>query len=201
MQQLAAAQPEGFILISRPDDLELHQYFSARPDVQLVYQEEQLGAGHALLQAAHLINGPFILSACDNLTNRKHIRQMVQRWQSQPGLSGLLTVMQVLPEAVSSTAIVQLEGSRVRSIIEKPQFDPAPSNIASLPLYIFSPIFLAYLRQSKPSIRGEIELQDAIQRLIDDGKQVDSLTIQSRLTLTTPADISAIEGYLSIGED
>jgi dTDP-glucose pyrophosphorylase len=197
IQQLAVAQPEEYILVARPDDAELHQYFAARPEVQLVFQEEPLGSGHALLQAAHLLNGPFILSACDNLTNENHIKQMVKRWQSDPGLSGLLTVMEVSSEVVSRTAIVLLEGRRVRMIIEKPQVDQAPSNVASLPLYIFSPIFLEYLRQSRPSIRGEIELQDAIQRLIDEGNLVESLTVQLRLTLTSPDDIKAIEDYYS----
>lgn len=197
MQQLAAAQPEEYILVARPDDAELRQYFVTRPDVRLVFQSEPLGSGHAVLQAAHLLNGPFILSACDNLTNKKHIKQMVKRWQSDPGLSGLLTVMEVLPEVISRTAIVLLEGHRVRTIIEKPQVDQAPSNFASLPLYIFSPIYLEYLRQSSPSIRGEIELQDAIQRLIDDGNLVESLTVQTRLTLTSPDDIKVIEDYYS----
>jgi len=53
----------------------------------------------------------------------------------------------------------------------KAQAGRSPSNISSLPLYCFSPRILDYLPEVRPSARGEYELQDAIQMLINrDGR-------------------------------
>lgn len=60
------------------------------------------------------------------------------------------------------------------------------SLMASTPLYVFSSRIFEYLHQVPISPRGEYELQDAIQMMIDEGQTVNGLFLNNRLTLTTP---------------
>lgn len=203
MDELALGGVRDFILVVSPDDRRIVQYFSgeARLDarVRFVHQPQPLGAGDALCQAAPLINGDFVLAACDNLFPPGHVRSMIARWAEQD-VEALLTLMPVTPDEARSAGVVALDGSRVTRIVEKPAPGEAPSNIASLPLYIFSPRLLAHLADLPPSPRGEYELQDAIQRLIDEGGRVRGLPVEWRLTLTRPADLLAINRrYLGHG--
>jgi len=97
---------------------------------------------------------------------------------------------------------VELVDGRVSHIVEKPRPEEAPSTIASLPLYVFTPRILDYLPQVPLSPRGEYELQDAIQMLIEEDGDVQGVFVESRLTLTGPDDLLAINRhYLLNGYD
>ena len=76
-----------------------------------------------------------------------------------------------------------------------PQQTMAPSDIASLPLYLFSPAILELLEDLALSGRGEYELQDAIQLLINAGGGVHGILVRERLTLTTARDLLEINRH------
>jgi glucose-1-phosphate thymidylyltransferase len=110
--------------------------------------------------------------------------------------------MQIDPALVQRTGVVELREKRISRIVEKPLPTEAPSNIASLPLYVFSPKLLDYLPEVKPSARGEYELQEAIQMLIDRGGYVTGVFTDNRLQLTNAADLLALNRhYLTTGDD
>jgi NDP-sugar pyrophosphorylase family protein len=103
---------------------------------------------------------------------------------------------------LGSVGIVVMEGSWIMRIVEKPKPENAPSNISSLPLYLFSHRILDYLPEVPLSPRGEYELQDAIQMLIEREGHVRGVLVERRLTLTSPADLLAINRhYLLNGHD
>ncbi|MEA3440078.1 MAG: sugar phosphate nucleotidyltransferase [Chloroflexota bacterium] len=202
MDQFAACGIEKFILVVNPQDREIVHYFERMSqfsgEIQFVQQVRQLGMGHALLCAMDYIEGDFMLSSCDNLVSVKHIQGMLSAWQTEPDLSGLLSLMPVAPEQVNSTGIVAWDSEWVTGIVEKPSPTEAPSNISSLPLYIFSGKILDYLIEIRPSQRGEYELQYAIQKLIEQYGRVYGVLTNRRLTLTTRADYLNInKHYLS----
>lgn len=202
MEALEINGVDDFILVVGPDDRHIARHFrhesQIAADVRFVYQPQRLGMADALRCAAPLIEGNFILSACDNLVSGDYISRMLSLWQSPEHPNAILTLMPLPAEQISSAGIVALDGNWVTQIIEKPAPEQAPSNIASLPLYCLPGEILDYLPQIKPSPRGEYELQDAIQMLIERRGRVRGLQVENRLTLTRPADLLAINRHFLV---
>ena len=194
---------KDFVLVVSPDDNEIVEYFENTPinaDFQFIEQPERRGMADALSRAAHLIASDFLLAACDNLVAEDDIQRMLARWVSKPNLNGVLALMHVPPEKIKSVGIVELDGESISRIIEKPDPAEAPTDIGSMPLYIFAHKILHYLPEIKPSARGEYELQDAIQMLIERDGSVLGFQTQGRMTLTSPADLLALnKHYLQKG--
>ncbi len=195
-----------FVLVVSADDKDIVQHFTAEcaldVRVRFVVQQERKGMADALRQAVPYIEGDFVLSACDNLTSAEHVRELLECHRAHSGAGGILSVMPVSEEAIGRVGMVALDDGRVTRIVEKPTLAEAPSNIASLPLYVFSPRILDFLPEVQLSRRGEYELQDAIQLLIERDGGVYPVFIEKRLTVTGPADLLAINRhYLVSGQD
>jgi NDP-sugar pyrophosphorylase family protein len=202
MLDLEAKGIQDFILVVSQDDRYITRYFRGesriQADVRFVYQPERLGMANALSYAAPLIEEDFILTACDNLLPEEHMVNVLAAWNQEPLPNAILTLMKVAPERISSSGIVGLQDGWVTRIVEKPSPENAPSDIASLPLYVFRKEFLDYLPEVPLSPRGEYELQDAIQMLIDRRGKVRGVKVRSRLTLTRPADLLNINRHFLI---
>jgi len=166
--------------------------------IKLLIQEHPDGAANALEQARPYIDDNFILSACDNLVPEADLTALLEQF-SEPNVVGALSLMEVPQARISSTGIVALENGCIKQIIEKPTPEEAPSNIASLPLYVFTRDLLRYLGQIGSSARGEYELQDAIQLLIDDvagtEEYVTGTFMNERRQLTDMDDLLALNRY------
>jgi NDP-sugar pyrophosphorylase family protein len=188
----------SFIVVASQDDEEIIEHFSNRSqikaDIKIIQQPQPLGMGHALLQAAPDIDRNFMLSSCDNLVDPGEINQMLLTWNSELP-NAILTTLQVGPENIIRMGIVEQEKNWISRIVEKPSLETAPSNIGSVPLYMFTQSFVDYLPEIEPSSRGEYELQDAIQLLIERDGYVRSFSLSGRRDLTTPADLLAINLY------
>jgi len=205
MELLLANGVDDFVLVVSPEDRDITHYFlreSTFPaEVRFVYQTERLGMAKALQCAAPLITGDFVLSACDNLVTDADVGRLMAFWQTLPQPNAILTLMPVTRERISNTGIVAMDGPWITHIVEKPAPEEAPSNISSLPLYVFSPRILEYLPEISRSPRGEYELQDAIQMLIHREGHVGGVMVERRLTLTNAADLLALNReYLVHGD-
>ena len=204
MEQMRAAGIVDFVLVCHPDDGKLQDYFTDRAEINVsirfVHQRETLGMAHALKCAAEVVEGDFILSACDNLTSSGHIAKMMTEWKHDPDLNALLAIMPVEPQRLSQVGVVEMDGPWITRIIEKPGPSKAPSIISSLPLYVFSSKVLEYLTRIPLSERGEYEIQDAIQMLIDNRGFVKGIKTNKRLTLTHPEDLIAINRHYLASE-
>jgi NDP-sugar pyrophosphorylase family protein len=192
------------IVVSRLDgDVRNHFVNWTRLPVEIEYieQVERLGMANALSLAAPYIRGSFIMSACDNLTPPAHVAALLAHHELERA-AATLSLMRIDPSLVSRTGIVEWENGRVKRIVEKPSLEDAPSDISSLPLYVFSDQVLNYLSAVRLSQRGEYELQDAIQMMIDDTDRVTGVFTEQRLQLTNASDLLAINRhYLSAGGD
>jgi NDP-sugar pyrophosphorylase family protein len=198
MDSLSQNGVRDFILVVHEQDEEIRAYFAnkARAGIELrfVPQPERLGTAHALRLAAPYLNRTFILSACDNLIPGPKVAELMTR-QRRSGAAASLSLMRVSDAQVEATGIVDWRQERVWRIVEKPRLAEAPSRIASLPLYVFSTKILDYLPAVPLSARGEYELQDAIQMLIEAGHYVTGALTGSRLQLTTAQDLLALNQH------
>jgi bifunctional UDP-N-acetylglucosamine pyrophosphorylase/glucosamine-1-phosphate N-acetyltransferase len=205
MEGLVQNGIRDFILVVSREDGEVGRYFreqsALKVKLQFIIQPERLGMANALTLAAPYIHDTFILSACDNLTPPEHVAELL-RTHHQQAANATLSLMEIDRSLASRTGIIEWQDGQISRIVEKPSPAEAPSNIASLPLYVFSPKLLDYLPQVKLSPRGEYELQDALQMLIDHDGRVTGVLTPSRLQLTNAADLLALNRhYLTTGGD
>ncbi len=205
METLAQNGIRRFIMVISREDGEVGRYFreqsSLEVDIQFVVQPDRLGMANALSLAAPHIDNTFVLSACDNLTPLEHVAELIAAHQSSRA-NATLSLMKVDASIISRTGIVDMKNGEITRIVEKPALEEAPSNIASLPLYVFSPKLLAYLPEIKPSPRGEYELQDAIQMLIERDGRIHGVLTPTRQQLTNATDLLALNRhYLTTGGD
>ncbi|RIK43493.1 MAG: hypothetical protein DCC55_05425 [Chloroflexi bacterium] len=197
IDMLAANGVSEFIVLVSPEDPEIVPHFERmRPelDIRFVVQPERLGMAHALGLAAPFIGGDFVLSACDNLTPNGHVAELLAAHRSRNALA-TLSLMPIDIAQASSTGIVDWQDGWVGRVVEKPRPEEAPSNISSLPLYVFSPRILAHLPAVPLSPRGEYELQDAIQLLIEHDGGVTGVLTDRRIQLTNAADLLALNRH------
>ena len=199
MDSLAANGIIDFVVVVNPEDAEIIDYFRVESNyhrkTQIIFQQESLGMANALSCAAPLIHGDFLLSACDNLVSEKHINQLINTWKQNQRLSAILSCIEFEPERAGSTSTVKLDGQQVTRIIEKPAHNQVMSNICSLPLYLFSDEVLHHLKNVSISPRGEYELQDFIQMIINLKGRVLAVMADCRLNLTNPSDLLSINRF------
>jgi glucose-1-phosphate thymidylyltransferase len=138
--------------------------------IELTYivQAEPLGLAHAVLTAEqYLGNSPFVMYLGDNLL-QGGISDLVAAFRSgQPDALILLTPVSD-PE---NYGVAELSDGSVVRLVEKP---PEPrTNLALVGVYMFTPVIHDAARAIEPSGRGELEITDAIQHLVDTGLRVD----------------------------
>ena len=136
--------------------------------ITYVEQEEPLGLAHALLTAEEFLGEePFVMYLGDNLL-RDGITRLVETFRSDaPDALILLTPVQD-PE---NYGVAELADGRVSRLVEKP-VEPA-TDLALVGVYMFTPAVFEAARSIEPSARGELEITDAIQALVDSGRRVD----------------------------
>jgi UTP--glucose-1-phosphate uridylyltransferase len=137
-------------------------------EVIYVRQKEALGLGHAVLCARHWITDePFGVSLADELIiGDIPAMQQLREVYEQTGHS-VIGLIQVPADQVSKYGIVAYQAEddgllRLTDMVEKPQPEEAPSHMAMIGRYIFTPRLMALLRDVKPGKGGEIQLTDAI---------------------------------------
>ncbi|MDA8419783.1 MAG: UTP--glucose-1-phosphate uridylyltransferase GalU [Pseudomonadota bacterium] len=149
---------------------------SVLPDqVSCVYlrQPQALGLGHAVLCAKQVVgNDPFAVILADDLISGEipALRQMADEFEQQQ--CSIVAVQQVAREETRQYGIVKTQPrsgrvSRVAGIVEKPRPEEAPSTLAVVGRYILTPGIFACLESVRPGAGGEIQLTDAIARLLD----------------------------------
>ena len=142
-------------------------------NIELVYQPEPLGLGHAVLCAADAVGDqPFLCMLPDDL----HVGDtalLSQLWDvhERRDDSPVIALMRVPPEQISRygcAAVAESERMehRLAGVVEKPKREEAPSDLAVMGRYVLTPDVFDALRDVKPGALGEIQLTDALATLI-----------------------------------
>ena len=136
-------------------------------------QDAPLGLAHAVLIAEQFLgDSPFVMYLGDNLL-KEGIAPFVREFErSEP--DALILLQQV--KDPSSYGIAELQDGRVVQLVEKPA-EPK-SDLALVGVYLFTPAVFESVKAIKPSARGELEITDAIQHMIDRGLRVEPHTVK-----------------------
>ncbi len=143
-----------------------------------IRQPEALGLGHAVLCAEPVVGDePFAILLADDLMDAGErgnpvMRQMVERYAQHQ--ASVIAVEEVPRQDSSKYGIVSADPfsqepggiARMRGIVEKPQPEDAPSNLAVVGRYLLTPRIFDLMRSQTPGAGGEIQLTDAIARLL-----------------------------------
>ncbi|MEB3828967.1 glucose-1-phosphate thymidylyltransferase [Phormidium sp. CCY1219] len=145
-----------------------------KANITYILQEEPAGLAHAVkIAQPFLKDSPFVMYLGDNLIQRP-LNPFLQKFKAE-NLDGLILLRPVSNPSAFGVAQVDRRG-KVLKLVEKPK-DP-PSNLALVGIYFFSPKIHEAIAQIQPSPRGELEITDAIQRLIECETAVESCTLE-----------------------
>ncbi len=162
----------------RGKDLSVLESTRATPgDIITVRQQVPLGLGHAIWCARAIVgDDPFAIFLPDELMIGKKggtgcMKQMVDAYEKTGG--NLISVLEVPREDVSSYGVIdpgETNGAltEVKGLVEKPPVDQAPSNKIVSGRYILQPEVMRVLENQGRGAGGEIQLTDAMARMIGD---------------------------------
>jgi UTP--glucose-1-phosphate uridylyltransferase len=147
------------------------------PHVSCIYvrQKEPLGLGHAVLCAKPLIGDePFVVLLADDLIvgdEASCVQQLVDAYHEVN--NSVVAVQKVEKSETHKYGIVDADNPEQRlttmtGIVEKPQPEDAPTQLASIGRYLFTPRILDELQTTTKGVGGEIQLTDAIDALLKD---------------------------------
>jgi glucose-1-phosphate thymidylyltransferase len=139
-----------------------------------LHQERPLGIAHTLIVARDFLgDAPFVMFLGDNFL-RGGIGALVERFEQERPAAQVQLVRVPHPQEFG-VAVLSPDG-RLERLIEKPR-NP-PSDLAIIGLYMFQPAVHEVVATLQPSARGELEITEAIQGLIDRGLRVDACPVE-----------------------
>jgi UTP--glucose-1-phosphate uridylyltransferase len=157
------------------DDLQKIQKITRLANIHFVWQKELNGLGDAIRYARHHVNNePFVVLLGDTLIEGKGepiTKQLVKVYEKYKG--SVVALEEVDMEVVSRYGVIggkeiDTDVYKVESLIEKPDIEHAPSNLAIASRYIFTPEIFEYLDRVKPGLNNEVQLTDAMQLMLQD---------------------------------
>ncbi|MDP3991078.1 MAG: UTP--glucose-1-phosphate uridylyltransferase [Candidatus Nealsonbacteria bacterium] len=179
VEEAIASGIKEIVLVVRPGKENILAYlkdvFSAkRVSFSKVYQKEQLGDGHAVLQAktkeitAVLFGDDIVESKTPALLQMMKVFNKYQR--------PVIALHKISKEKLSAYGVVKVDKIskgvyKVKDIVEKPSIKQAPSNLAIVGKYIITPEVFSHIKASTKA-KGEIRLAGAFQDMLKKGETI-----------------------------
>lgn len=189
------------------EELEIVRSISDLAELHYVRQGEPLGLGHAVATARqHISDEPFAVLLADDIMSENHtlLPTMIDWYQKRN--CSVLALMEVPPEDISLYGCVAYEPMEpgivnVTGIIEKPDPSEAPSNLAVIGRYIFTPEIFDCLDRTEPGRNGEVQLTDAISLLLQEQPIIGCIITQGRFDVGTKLDYLRTSVELALVRD
>lgn len=136
---------------------------------EFIQQNPPKGLAHAVeVSRGFLGDDPFIMYLSDNLFEHG-IREFRERFE-ESGANAVMALVPVDFEAAKSLGVAVVEGERITRLVEKPA-EP-PSTLAIAGVYVFDATIHEMIDGLEPGAKGEFQITDAVQRLIQAGRSV-----------------------------
>ncbi|WP_436932548.1 glucose-1-phosphate thymidylyltransferase [Halosimplex halobium] len=143
-------------------------------DITYIIQGNPLGLAHAAACARDFVgDDDFVMFLGDNIL-KQGITDLVESFE-RGNYGASIALQQVDNPQQFGIADIDEDGT-VTELVEKP--DHPPSDLALIGIYVFSNTVFDAIERIEPSWRGELEITDAIQTLLDDGHEIDSQVIE-----------------------
>jgi UTP--glucose-1-phosphate uridylyltransferase len=142
-------------------------------DIHYIRQREPLGLGHAVNVAReHVGDAPFAVLLGDDIMvdNAALLESMLDVYAREQ--ASCLALLEVTPAEIASLGCAEVDMvndslGRVRSLVEKPKPEEAPSNLAVIGRYVFPPTIFDAIDRTPPGVNDEIQITDAIGLLLE----------------------------------
>jgi UTP--glucose-1-phosphate uridylyltransferase len=171
VEEAKSAGADDITIIISPGKELIREYFKDDKSVKFIYQLEQKGLGHAVLQAAESLKDtrePVLVMLGDALISGCNAAEAMAAISRQNGGASVIGLETVPAERVNRYGIVKLDGGRIVDMVEKPSPEEAPSNLAVAGRYLLDTKIFDYLADQSAGVGGEIQLTDAIKRMLAD---------------------------------
>jgi bifunctional UDP-N-acetylglucosamine pyrophosphorylase/glucosamine-1-phosphate N-acetyltransferase len=180
LNEMQQAGIREFIFIVGYHDEQIRNYFGGGEkwgvSIQYCNQKEHLGTADALRNAEGLISENFLMANGDAIISHQDIRLLTDR------TGNVLSVIEL--QDVSGLGVIEIKAGKISRICEKMQ-NP-PSHLANAGLYLFTAAIFEAIKRTDKSPRGEYEITDSIQLLIDSGQAVSYQEIPDWLDFSYP---------------
>ena len=168
--------------------LEKVEKLSSMANIFYVRQNHPLGLGHAILKAKPFIGEePFVIALGDDIvynSERPVAKQLIENYERYG--ASIVGCQEVALEDISKYGVVKptenLDENTVAigDFVEKPLKEEAPSRLACLGRYLLDGKIFNYLEETKAGKGGEIQLTDAILKMLRDGEKVVAYEFQGK---------------------
>ena len=146
------------------------------PAGQIVFlrQQKPMGLGHAVLCAEKFVGDePFAVSLADDMNykqNGNFLKDMIDIAEEKD--ANIIGIGEVEKKNVSRYGIIDFDSNngdlyKIKNMIEKPSVEEAPSNLSNIGKYVLKPEIFEYLKQTELGISGEIQLTDAMKKMLE----------------------------------
>lgn len=199
----AAPELEQHLIKNKNNDLlKIIKDISSLANIHYIRQKEPKGLGHAVLQAEkHIGNEPFAVLLGDDIIKNDIpcTKQLIKIFNKNK--SSVLAVQEIPKENVDKYGIIngkkiEKELFFVQDIVEKPKIEEAPSNLAAVGRYVLTPEIFDCIKKTKPGVKNEIQLTDAI-RLLKESQKIYAYKFHGK-RYDTGDKIGYIEAFIDI---
>ena len=139
-------------------------------------QKQPLGLAHAIYQAKDFVeNEPFAVLLPDDIMDAEvpALKQLIDVYERYE--APIFATMEINDESISRFGVIAGEEVepgvyKISNIVEKPKYKDAPSNLAVVGRYIFTPELFGAIERIEPGAGGELQVADAVQILLKENR-------------------------------